>query len=512
MDAKLTLANCATLVYRESLMDNKQSNSRELIRSAIDTVKIADTSLTLSHTSDVLLALKQTVLELNSYPHDHAYDKATLLQRFKLNCGDDEGLYNVIEAGIDSEVSEDTNKRTVLNLRKALHHHISEEKVREILSKHSYRINNQRDSIHDLKSYVSELISTLEPYQVTSSDTDPAIINRVSLENLQEITDVYDSVKKEESGQNIFRTGWQGVNRMLDGGFRRGEMWVLGALQHKWKTGFSLSLFSHFCLYNTPVLKDPTKKPLLLRISLEDPIESNFKFLYRSLKQNETGRVTTTVGVPSAEMAAYVKQRLTATGFHVELLEVNPSLWTYKSLLNLVLEYESKGYEVQCVMVDYQLKIPTTGCTIGPLGTDIRNQYERIKADFSAKRILYITPHQLSPEAKKEMIGGATEFVKQLVDKGLFSGTKQLDQVVDGELYFHIERLNKEAYFTIQRGKHRKVEQTDEEHTYYVYKFVKNGTIPDDIDKPDTARNKVAGPMICEGGGSAFHQYDDSPI
>lgn len=46
---------------------------------------------------------------------------------------------------------------------------------------------------------------------------------------------------------------------MLQGGFRRGEFWLIPALQHKFKTGFSLSIFSQIALYNKPYLFDKNK-------------------------------------------------------------------------------------------------------------------------------------------------------------------------------------------------------------------------------------------------------------
>jgi hypothetical protein len=59
---------------------------------------------------------------------------------------------------------------------------------------------------------------------------------------------------------------------MIQGGFRPGETAVIGALQHKYKTGFTLSIFAQIALFNEPKTEDKTKKPLLLRISFEDEL------------------------------------------------------------------------------------------------------------------------------------------------------------------------------------------------------------------------------------------------
>lgn len=92
---------------------------------------------------------------------------------------------------------------------------------------------------------------------------------------------------------------------------------------------------------------------------------------------------------------------------------------------------------------------------------------------------------------------GRLNFVKLLPGMGFYDGTKRLDQIVDGELFIHIEKLETESFLTIQRGKHRKVEQTPIEHLYCVYKFTPTG-IPDDLNKINTARRKVGGRMLGE--------------
>ena len=290
---------------------------------------------------------------------------------------------------------------------------------------------------------------------------------------------------------------------MIGGKFRLGEQWGLYGLQHNYKTGFSLTIFKQICMYNTPVLKDPKKKPLLLRISFEDSLVLNFQYLYKNMWENETGKVLSKKDLAEMDigvMTEYVTNKLSATGFHVKLLFVNPSDWTYKDICNLVLKYEAEGYEVQMVMVDYLTKISKEGCTQGATGQDVRNLFERIKAFMASKGILFITPHQLSTEAKGLMRDGYNDFVKRLPGGGYTADSKQIDQVIDGELFFHIERLKgkNEAYFTVQGGKLRRIEQVDEDDKYRVYKFVRKGVILDDLNKPDSSMLKVGGTPLGE--------------
>lgn len=511
MDDTLLLVKCVTLLYRESLLPDNNENSSSLVRTALESLKLKqDQGLTISRANDVLIALKNMCIEMCENPINHEYEKTELLQTIKTLCGENESLYNAFEQGIDTEMSEASLKRTIINIKKTLHSHFRDDKLKEIIGKAYIEFTHRRDKIKDVAKWLTEFIACVEPFQIGVNAKDPAIIEDVAMHDIDKVRNVFESIKTEESGESVLKTGWQGLNRMLDGGFRETEEWSIGALQHNYKSGFSLTIFRQIAQYNTPKLRDVNKKPLLLRISFEDSIKINFKFLYKSLKENELGKVISTAGIPHAEMADYVQKKLSENGFHIRLLEVNPSLWTYKDICNKIIELEAEGYEIKLCMVDYLLKLPTTGCDQGPFGHDIRNMYERIRAFMSSRRIPFITPHQLSTEAKKMVREGRSDFVKLLPGMGFYAGCGQLDQVVDGELFIHIEKLNKESYLTIQRGKHRKVEITPDEHLYMALKFVKNGIIPDDVDKDDTTRQKVGGPAMSEGGGASFHQYDDS--
>lgn len=78
-----------------------------------------------------------------------------------------------------------------------------------------------------------------------------------------------------------------------------------------------------------------------------------------------------------------------------------------------------------------------------------------------------------------------SEFVKEIAEKGYYSGTKQLDQEVDLEIYLHLFKSNKETYIAVQRGKHRIPTIIPDESKYFLLKFPKDMPIPENIDKVD---------------------------
>ena len=503
MNDLLLLVKSITLMYRESLLNMEEDSTKDLVRKVIEAIKTPEVSIGITKDLEIINALKATATEMVNHDKTHKYQKDILLQQLQVNCGADESTYESLQSGIEPDMTEDENKLTVINIRTAIATHFKHGKIEEVLSKRFSEFKFKRSSIKNINKWINTMIAELEPFQVVGQERDSAIIDEVDISDKESINRVYASIKEENEGGGGFITGFQGINGMIGGKFRLGEQWGLYGLQHNYKTGFSLTIFKQICMYNTPTLKDPKKKPLLLRISFEDSLVLNFQYLYKNMWENETGKVLSKKDLAEMDigvMTEYVTNKLSATGFHVKLLFVNPSDWTYKDICNLVLKYEAEGYEVQMVMVDYLTKISKEGCTQGATGQDVRNLFERIKAFMASKGILFITPHQLSTEAKGLMRDGYNDFVKRLPGGGYTADSKQIDQVIDGELFFHIERLKgkNEAYFTVQGGKLRRIEQVDEDDKYRVYKFVRKGVILDDLNKPDSSMLKVGGTPLGE--------------
>lgn len=496
------MVNGITLLYRESQVPSITERSADLVRNIITNIRLPDFQLMLDPETKIIASLRNTALTMCNDPNDHIYEPSEVLQRLKVDTGEDVDLYESFDAAISLEMSETSLKRTITNLRRSIQNHFRQEEVRKILKEANTKFNYKPEDIKDFKAFVGGVMAALDPFQTDALTKDPAIISHVSFDNDESMENVFREIKKEQDGSSILKTGWQGINRMLRGGFRRGENTVIGALQHKYKTGFTLSLFKQFALYNVPEMMDVTKKPLLLRISFEDEMKNNLQFLYTSLKENETRKQVTDeelLELDEATLRTYVQERMKINGYHIEMLRVDPSRWSYLHICNKILELESEGYEIHVCMLDYLGLVPTTGCVIGPAGTDMRDLFRRIRNFTSTRKIATITPHQLSTEAKQLIRDGKEDFVKQIAGKGYYAGCKQLDQEVDLELYIHIEIVNGKSWLTVQRGKHRIVGQTPLKDQFCVLPFEPIGGILDDINGPDTTRTQVGGGPIGSG-------------
>ena len=170
------------------------------------------------------------------------------------------------------------------------------------------------------------------------------MVNEVDFENPDTVHSVFEEIKNLNNNTGVYKLGWQGLNIMFQGGIRRGECIGVEALQHKYKTGTTLSIFSQIATLNTPIQTkeeiEAKKKPLLVRFSFEDNLTNNLQFIYQYLRANEGVSVTSKdfETISASEMTKYILSKLTATGFHIKMCRIDPNQWTYSSLVNKIID------------------------------------------------------------------------------------------------------------------------------------------------------------------------------
>lgn len=509
MDSKLLLVKSLTLLYRESQLEGTKEKSNVMVREIVGKIKPSEIGLDTGGEQDIIKGLAQTVLAMCDDPSDHVYDLVEVQQRVRVNTADDVDLYESIAMGLAHPLDEKQLKRVCLNLHRTLRRWQKDEAIAEIISKAAYKCRFERDTFV-MADFITEHYNLLEPYMGDDSERHPAIVDEIDLDDVASVATVVKEVQDNASGLGLLKTGFQGLNRMLGGGFRRGEEVVIPALQFQFKTGFSLTLFRQIAMYNEPYMLDPTKKPLLVRISFEDSLAANYKFLCENIYENKHHVKADLTGMSTEDMAVYVRDNLTVTGYTIKMLKINPTEYSYRDLLNKLLSYEADGFEIHLCMIDYLPMLPTTGCTIGALGQDVRDLYRRMRNFCEPRKITLITPHQLSTDAKMKFRDGSNNFVKTLVGGGFYDKCKTVDNEVDLELFVHIEIVNGVSYFTIQRGKHRYGALTPIEHQYIVLPFENIGALRDDINGEEITRKKVGGGKIGANDENPYWEFDEA--
>ena len=478
------LIKTITLLHRENeLHVTSDDSSRDLARTIISTFTTNSKNNQLhGGESTIIEDLKSLIIDICDNPD--GYDQTSLLQTLEVIFKEKPQLSQVVDKSINVNMEAPSLKRTILTLRSRLTHYYKEYELKGLISKASYSINTGNLDGVSLIEYARALSTNIEALTFTTNKTkDPGIVNEFDITSEDEVRELFTKVSGDNKSDRLLKVAWPGVNNMIQGGFRRGSMVIVNALQHNYKSGFVRSVLAQMLRKNVPVLTDTAKKPLMVYISFEDDAEISVEFFYKYLYYTEHNKLPNMEETTPSEAASYVRDKLSVTGYNVKMLRVNPSEWTYKHIFNKILQYEADGYEVHAVVTDYLSKLPTTGCIQGATGTDVRDMFNRVRNYMSARDILFITPHQLSSDAKQLIRNGVAplNFVKEIAGKGYTEGSKQLDQVVDLELYLHKAKLNGKWVLSVQRGKDRRPTIVDDELLYTTLPFPPKAPIPEEI-------------------------------
>lgn len=476
-------------MHRECLLHKPETedlgkptdSSLSLVRSTIELFPDTNNKSLVGGDTNVLHDLKRLVLDMSSDPK--IYDKTSLIEAIRIALGT-HSLIPAIEKNINSVLSPVELRISIRSLYKQIDNVHKERGIRNLLSSASYKLNaglNKNDG--DIQTFVARLAEKISSLAGSQGQANEGIVDEIDMHNTDQLNTVMDSVKSDREGTTKLLTGWGKVNKMVNGGFRRGEQWVISALQHNYKSGFLHSLFVQLATINTPVLTDPKKKPLIILFSFEDDVNIITEFLYRYMYYSEHQAVPDLSKVTGKEIGEYLTKGLSKTGYHVKILRINPSEWSYRDLFDKISSYESQGYEIHAVLIDYLSKLPTIGCDrSGASGTDVRDLFNRVRNFCASKNILNITPHQVSTEALQLVRNGVRnmEFITELSNKNYYSESKQIPQVVDGEIYITKGRINSKWALFIGKGKHRTPIITPDVDKQAILYFPKNAPIPPD--------------------------------
>lgn len=504
MDSKLLLVQAITLLYKESLLEDNTSGSGSLVLDVIDTVILPEMSVDTERDRSSLAALRSTAIWMANNRNTTTYDRTELLQRIRINIGNDEIVMRSFEEAFDpeSDVDPDKIRDTVRYYRGQFNQYIKQQKLKKVLSGASRKVLFEEDNVN-WGEFIDNLRTNLEKLgSFKEKELHQSIVHQISLMDVDKMSEQLELAQTELSPVGALKPGIHALGDMLGNakGFRRGEFVTLYALQHNFKSGLLMTLFKQICLLNKPVLRDEKKKPMVLFISYENEVNQNIGWLYISLKENDTGEAASISDVSAEEASRYVSERLSVMGWHPEMLRIDPSDFSFQDLFDLIADYEDQGYEIGALLIDYLNKMTKYGCDEGPAGHSIRDLFRRVRNFTSKRGITCITPHQLSTEAKALKRQGVDNFLEEIVGKGYSDGCRTIDQEVDLEIYIDIETVGERSYLNFHRGKHRKMELTPAKYHKFVLPFYDVGAIRDDINGADS-RLKYAGQDMTDSGG-----------
>lgn len=496
LEEKHVLVSALGLRYHELNLHthDQRTQSVDLTNQLLKEIEPKESMVDDGFSKGNILNIADMIRDLNHTiePRDHHVMKQAIMTAIK----NDNELRDAALLSISNELSpaEVDNYRVgcTNQIARFFEHREFYKKVKKMLSNYGYR-DNQGSNIQEI---AQDIIANIMPYANAGSANggtgieNPKAVASFSTEKHDTIAKVWQKAQDKSSTESILKTGYQGINRMLGapGGFFRGDTVLIGALQHNYKSGSLNDWLSDICHFNKPYCYKEGKKGCVLQLSFENDAGDDLNRIYKRayfLLYGKYPSLEEILESDPASVARVIDEYVGVNGFKYHYIRMNPSNVSYMDIQKIVLEFESQGYEIHVLGLDYLSMINLKGITRMGDGTEYQELFRLMRNFCSERDITMITPHQLSTEATYlNRDGFDADFVTKVAGKSYWSKSKQIDREVDVEIVQHIVHVpgpdgNMISYLTCAIGKNRRVHDTPIKHKSCALVFTDKGILPD---------------------------------
>ena len=205
-----------------------------------------------------------------------------------------------------------------------------------------------------------------------------------------------------------------------------------------------------------------------------------FRHFYMTINQATSDHLT------DDEVSDWCYNTFSAQGYTLIVERHLPAKFNYPQFVQTVEYYENSGYSVVVACVDYPNLMSKDGITDNPASRDdlaVRALFSAMCNYTKTKGITFVGAHPLKRTAQDLANSGITNVVRRF-HTGHLADSFDVAREVDVEIFIHIEKnLEGTWYLTMQRGKHRYVDDTPDKHKYCAYRFHPVYGIRDDLTR-----------------------------
>lgn len=273
--------------------------------------------------------------------------------------------------------------------------------------------SSKRSISEEIKSVITDIQNEFRQTQKLTRDSGYFCLRPDVFE--ETITSVHEALRNPS---NILRSGMQGINDMLQGGFESTRIYIFMGLPGEGKSAMLLNLAYQIKLCNADYRpKDPTKTPCVVYLTMENMDRETLSRLYN---------ISTANGYMTDKSAEEVIQDMRSVGQLTVndengidlIIKYVPDYSVDTSYLyDLTEELEEDGYEVCCFVQDYIRKIRPLKCTGDPYH-DLGSVVAEMKNYAVLNDVPVITASQCNREAAKiidqKRRVNSSDLVKQL--------------------------------------------------------------------------------------------------
>lgn len=398
---------------------------------------------------------------LNEAEEEPALIKSMLMQRAALFIKGDMELKSAIEAGLEDFDSEELRRRVaykqITDIRNGMQDELFDKKFKRALKEVVYK------DLADIKREDLSLVMDLIQERVNSAfgERQSEVVLSVNTANPESMSAVIEMAKKENSPDGVLKMGIQGLNQGLepDGGLRRSKHYMLEALTNRGKSFAMAHVTTSVGMYNVPMLRDKAKIPTILFESAEDAMELVLRRMYKlavTIQHQEDIDFQTTETPNIIEAIANCFKK---NGWYLVINQIEANKDNRDAMFNRVRQLELKGHEIIFYGYDY-LALQNIDKISGENKSDkLQLLYRQVRSFMIARGICFVTPHQLSPEAKKLLkeLDDESEvyFAREVSGKSMTETSTKITNEVDGVITVHVAKTSMKTYFTCCIGKQR---------------------------------------------------------
>lgn len=473
METKLLLLKAISLAYYKSHLDKDHTTSTDLLlEQIIDHIEFPDDNSGFSNERGPLMKLRGLLLWMIRNTSTTKYDVNDLLSRIRVAVGDNDRLYELfIQAILHTDVEGAGVK--VASISGELTQYIAVEEFTVTLRDASRRLAFQRGSIDDLAKWRADLMGKIEALPIEGRRAISTTTRIINLSDVDSVADIFESAQLRVDPESILKFPYKGLNDFTgpQQGLLLGDWSVHCALPGQNKTGILIDTFCGWCVLNKPVVRVKGKKPTLVYVTIEDPIETTMQKIYTILRQVETGLPAKVVGIPFKEMAEYVNTVATKNGWEVFVMQFANGGHS-EEYLQIFRDLEDDGYQVSAVACDYVNLIGKAGIPAVTAGDEIKYLHRKLRGYFNSKLILHATVHQLGPKAKELFRLDPLDYIRKLPNQGSFEGCTSLDTEPDFIFYAAKTQHGRGQWWQqFQFDKHRRIGTLPDHLKYFASKF-----------------------------------------
>lgn len=456
-------------------------------------------------------SIRASIYWLIEQADDDPLIKSLLTQRVALFAKGDDDIKNIIASGMEDMESEELTRkliyRQITEIRMNSEDEGFQKKFKKSIKDFLYKDPSElkREDWSNLMDLITEKVNS------TFSERQSEVVVSVNTGNHESFFDIIETAKKENSAEGILKTGIQGLNEGLepDGGFRRGKMYMLEALTNRGKSYAMGHILGSVGMYNKPMLRNPAKIATLLFESSEDTMDLVIMRMYKlacTVNNSLSGDFQT---ADTKNIVEVIADCFKKNGWFLIMNQIEAYKDNISNMFARVRKLELQGHEIIFYGYDY-LALQNIDKVPGESKSDkLQLVYRRVRSFTAARGICFVTPHQLSPEAKKLLkeLDDESEvyFAREVAGKSMTETSTKITNEVDGVICIHVAKTSQKSYFTGAIGKQRG-EGCAPEKRFFIYdidpvlglkhdintkaayrrslqqRFNSNGDVEDDID------------------------------